>query len=81
MRLLKFFIYLLFAFAYLYILWHISPLIPFSVIINKSLFSNNSNSAPAVFSHVNPGPDKKWAVSSSYILIYLFIKCSNTCRQ
>ena len=71
---------LLFAFAYQCIPWHI-PLIPFSNIINISLFVNNSNFTPVFFKQAcfaNPGADKKWAGSSSYILIHLFLKFSNT---
>ena len=57
-----FFLYLLFAFAYLYIAWHIPPLITFSTIINISLSVNNSNFT-LLFSkqpcHANPGANKK----------------------
>ena len=46
------------------------PLIPFSNIINISLFVNSSNFTSVFFKqayHANPGIDKKWAGSSSYI--------------
>ena len=79
--LLQFFIYLLFVFAYLYIAWYIPPLIHFSIIINISLSVDNSNFTPVNFKqscHANPGADKKWAVSSSYISIHLFLNFSNT---
>ena len=65
MFLLKFFIYLLFAFEYLCIVWHISPLTHFSTIINISLFVNNSNFIPVFFKQAcqaSPGADKKWAI-------------------
>ena len=61
MFLLKFFIYLLFAFEYLCIVWHISPLTHFSTIINISLFVNNSNFFPVFFKQAcqaSPGADK-----------------------
>ena len=73
--------YLLFAFAYPYIGWHIPPLISFLVIINISLSVNKTNFILVSFkraSHINPGADKKWVGSSSYISIHLFLKPSNT---
>ena len=47
--------YLLFAFAYLSIAWHIPPLTPVSTI-------NNISGSYVFFKdacHANPGPDKK----------------------
>ena len=37
----------------------------------------NANPGPGKAYHANPGTDKKWAGSSSYILIRLFLKCWN----
>ena len=42
---------------------------------------NNSNSTLVFFKHAchaNPGADKKWAGSSSYISMHLSLKFSNT---
>ena len=42
---------------------------------------NNSSSTPVFFKqacHANPGADKRWAGSSSYISVHLFLKFSNT---
>ena len=60
------------AFAFQWIAWHI--LIPISTNSTISLFFNNLNSISLFFrhaSHANPGADKKYAGSSSYILMYL----------
>ena len=46
MFLSQFYIYLLFALAYLCIAWHIPPLVPFSTINNISISVNNSNLIP-----------------------------------
>ena len=73
--------YLLLALVYRHIAWHIPPLIPFSKISNASLSVNNSNFTLVFFKaafHVNPGADKKWAGSISYISMHLFLKFSNT---
>ena len=46
-----------------------------------SIFVNSSNFTPAFSKqacYANPGADKKWAESSSYILIHLFLSFSNT---
>ena len=54
--------YLLFAFAYVYIARHIPPLIPFSAINNRSTSVYGTNFIPVVFKqacYVNPGRDKK----------------------
>ena len=75
----KFVIYLLFAFEYLCVAWHIPPLIPFStslayhylLIILIYVFFKQA-------CHANPGADKKWTGSSCYISIHLFVKLSNT---
>ena len=73
--------YLLLVLAYLYVAWHISPRVPSSYIISMSLSVNNSNSTLVFFKHAchaNPGADKKWAGSSSYISMHLSLKFSNT---
>ena len=73
--------YLLFAIAYLSIAWHIPPLICFSTISNMSESVINSNSTSVFLRHAchaNPGADKQWAGSSSYTLIHMFLKFSNT---
>ena len=72
--------HLLFAFAYLFIAWHIPPLIPFSTINNISISVNNPNFTPVYFKQAcysNPGADGKWARSSSRISIHVFLKFSN----
>ena len=46
-----------------------------------SLFVNNFNFIPVFFKqacHANSGANKKWAGSSSYISIHLFLKVSKT---
>ena len=73
MLLSQFFIYLLFALVYLFIDWHIHPLIPASIINNISISVNNSKFANVFFKHAchaNPGADKKREGSSPYISIY-----------
>ena len=73
--------YLLFAFAYLYVAWYIPPRVPSSNIISMSLSVNNSNSTVVFFKqscHACPGADKKWAGSSSYLSMHLSLKFSNT---
>ena len=75
------FSYTYYLLLHTYILHDNPPLIPFSTIINISLFVNNSNFTPVFFEeacHANPGADKKLAGSSSYISILLFIKFSHT---
>ena len=61
------FIYLLLAFAYLLIKWHIPPLIPFSI-INKISMSVNRSSSTLVFfitaCYANSGAEKKFGGSS-----------------
>ena len=45
------------------------------------LFFNNSNFTPTIIKqacHANPGADKKWAGSISYVSIHLFLKILNT---
>ena len=77
----KLLIYLLFALANLCIVWHIPPRMTFSIINNISILLNNSNSTSSFFKnacHANPRADKKWAGSSSYISIHLFLKFPNT---
>ena len=79
--LLYFYIYLLFALAYLCIAWQIPPLILFPTIRSISIFVNKSNSTFFFFNyacHANPGADKKGAGSSSYISVYLSLKFSKT---
>ena len=64
----QFFIYLLFALAYLYTAWHVPPRIPFSTISSISISVSNSNFTPVFFKqacHANLGAVKKWAGSSS----------------
>ena len=54
---------------------------PFSAIDYISVSVNNSNSTSAFFKHAyhaNPGPERKWAESSSYISIHLLRKLSDT---
>ena len=54
--------HLLFAFACLFIAWHIPPLIPLSTINNISINLNSSNFTPVVFKaafHDNHGKDKE----------------------
>ena len=57
------------------------PLIP-SSIINSMSISVSSYSFTLVFfrpaCHLNPGPDRKCAGSSSYISIHVFLNLSNT---
>ena len=71
--LLEFSMQFLFDFAYLFIVWHIPPLILFST--NNNISVNNSNFM-SLFSkhacHANTGANKKLSGSSSYILILLF---------
>ena len=72
---------LLFALAYLCIVWQIVPVVPFSTINSISTSVNNSNFTFVLFKHAchaNPGADKKWAGSSLYISIHLFLIFSNT---
>ena len=81
LSLLYSFLYLFFAVAYRCIVWHIPPLIYFSTINNISILANNSNSTSVFLKHAchgNPGADKQWAGSSSYISMHLFSKLSNT---
>ena len=61
--------------------WQIPPLVPFSTINSISISVNNSNFTFVFFKHAchaNAGADKKWAGSSPYIPIHLFLKFSNT---
>ena len=77
----NFFIYLLLPFAYLCIAWYIAPFIPFSTIINILLFANNSNFNLHILNKLAmliQVQIKKWAESSAYVLIHLFLKLSNT---
>ena len=77
----SFFMDFLFALACLCIAWHVLPLIPFSTTNNISISVNNSNFTPAFFKqacYANPGADKKWAESNSYISIHLLLKFSIT---
>ena len=73
--LLEFSMQFLFDFAYLFIVWHIAPLILFSTNNDISLSVNNSNFM-SLFSkhacHANTGANKKLSGSSSYISILLF---------
>ena len=71
----SFYIYLLFALAYLCIAWYISPRMPFST-INNLISIISSNFTPAFFKqacHANPSADRNWAGSSSYISIHLIL--------
>ena len=67
--------YLLLAFAYRQIGWHISPLIPFSI-INNILISIKRSNFTFVFLkvayHANQGAERNFAGSSSYVLIHIF---------
>ena len=63
MFLLQFFIYLLFALAYLCVAWQIPPPVPFSIINSISISVNNSNYTSVFFKqacHANPGADTKY---------------------
>ena len=54
---------------------------PFLTIINISISVNNSNFTLVFFKQAcpaNPDAGKKWAGSSLYISIHLFLKISNT---
>ena len=69
---LQLFIYLLFT--YLCIAWHIPLRMSFSATSNISILVNNSNSTSVFFKQacqINPGADRKWAGSSSYISMHL----------
>ena len=73
--------YLLLAFAYWYIEWHILPLITFSTINNTLMPIKRFYFALVLFEaafHANPGAEKIFAGSSSYILIHMFLKFSKT---
>ena len=77
----QFFMYLLLAYAYLCTAWHIPPHIPFSTISNISTSVKSSNFISVFLKHAchaNPVADRKWAGSSSYISMHLFLKFSNT---
>ena len=54
----------------------------FSTTINNISTSVNNSNFISVYlkqaCHTNPGADRKWAGSSSYISIHLFLKFSNT---
>ena len=72
---------LMFAVAFRCIVWHISSVIPFSTFNEISISVNNCNFTIVFFKnacHNNPGADKKWAGSSSYIPISLLRTFSNT---
>ena len=60
--------HLLFLFLPFVTLILVNNLIPFQ------FFSGNA-------CHPNPGAEKKWARSSSYVSIHLLLKFSNTCNQ
>ena len=60
------FIYLLLAFAYWWIAWHTSPLIPFSTINSISISINNSDFTSVLFKaacHANPGAERNFVGS------------------
>ena len=81
MFLLQFFIYLLFALAYLCVAWQIPPLVLFSIINSISISVNNSNSTHVVFKqacHANPGADTKYTGSGLYFSRHVFLKFSYT---
>ena len=70
-------IYCLYLHIDIYAAWHIAPRVPSSNISSMSLSVNNSNSNWVFFKHAchaNPGADKKWAGSSSYISMHLSLK-------
>ena len=73
MFLLKFFVYLLFAFEYLCIVWHISPLTHFSTIINISLFVNNSNFIPVFFKQAIKMSNYSVSLSVIISMLLLFL--------
>ena len=69
--------YFLFPFAYIYIAGHIPPLILFSTINYILISINDSNFTPVIFKqacHADPGADKKWTGSISYISIHLHLQ-------
>ena len=72
--------FFLLDFAYRCMAWHIPPPMPFSTISSMSTSVSNSSST-SVFRHAchaNPGPDKKYAGSSSYTSMNFLQKLSNT---
>ena len=71
------FLYLLLAFTYWWITWNIPPLIPFSIINNKSKSVNCSYFTFKAAFHANCGTAKNQAGSSSYNSRNIFRKFSN----
>ena len=72
--------YLLLVYAYWCMACHIPPLMPFSTISNILPSINNSNVTSVIFRHAcnaNPGADKKYARSGSFISIHLLQKFLN----
>ena len=72
---------LLLAFAYQCMAWHIPPLIPSGTINIISTSVSSSNFTSDFFRnvcHANPGADKSYAASSSYISMNLLQKFWNT---
>ena len=75
----EYFIYLLLAFAYQWMAWHIPPLIPFSTINNISISVNKSNSTSVFFKaayRANRKGERNIAVCSSKISKSIFLKFS-----
>ena len=75
--------HLLLAFAYIFIiLQHIHPLVAFSTIFFTIFISVKRSNFTLVFLkavyHANAEDERQFAGSSSYILIHLFLKFSNT---
>lgn len=65
--------YLLLAFVYQCMAWHITPVMLLSTISSISRSVSNSNFFSCFFRHVcynNPGADKNYAESSSYISMH-----------
>ena len=70
----------MFADAYLYIIWDIPPLIPFSNINTISISVSNWNSTLVIFkqaSNANPGVVEKYAGSNLYSFKHNVLNCSN----
>ena len=75
------YIYSLLAFAYWWTAWHISPLIPFSIISSISISVHNSSFTFVFFKatwHANPGAYKNFAVSKWKTFKHIFLKFSKT---
>ena len=73
--------YLLLAFTYQWMIWHLPLLTPFSTINNMLISVKRFDFALVDFhapGHANSSEERNWAESSSYILRHVFWKFSNT---